>query len=65
MCRYLASYILLSAILWVSPFRGLGLLAQEVQQWSGFGIEANPIAGKVIKHEKKIHPAYPGTDNRS
>ena len=54
MCRYLASYILLSAILWVSPFRGLGLLAQEVQQWSGFGIEANPIAGKVIKHEKKF-----------
>jgi len=32
----------------------LGLLAQEVQPWSGFGIEATTTAGKVIKHEAKF-----------
>ena len=43
--------ILFAAILWQNAFTGL---AQDVQPWSGFGIEANAIGGKVYKHETKF-----------
>ena len=45
-------YFLLPLLLWASlALRGF---AQDIQPWSGFGIEATTIAGKVIKHEAKF-----------
>ena len=52
MLRSLIKYLLLTAI--ISRSGGFPLFAQEVQPWAGFGIEANVIAAKVIKHEPKF-----------
>ena len=41
----------LFTITWLIPFTGV---AQDLQPWSGFGIETTAIAGKVIKHEAKF-----------
>ena len=49
MSRFLTKYFLLPITIWISSTATcLG------QPWSGFGIEANAIAGKVYKHEKKF-----------
>ncbi len=52
MFRYLFKYFLLLPIIWAGlPYTGYG---QDIKPWSGFGIETDAIAGKVIKHETKF-----------
>jgi hypothetical protein len=49
----LLKYFLLAVTTWPTAFRGISF-AQDIQPWSGFGIETNAIAGKVVKHEPKF-----------
>lgn len=42
------------ALLLVAVFRLQYSRAQDIKPWSGFGIEVDPLAGKVYKHEPKF-----------
>jgi len=55
MSHYRIGFFLCSLFLFSHPFYGHAQDApQNIAPWSGFGIEASVIAGKVFKHEPKF-----------